>query len=488
MSSWKTAGIVGASLALLCAGTTPALAQNAGTLAQVKKVYVGSFAGKEETGGSEIRERMIQQLRRSGKLKIVPSPTAADAVIRGSGQIWVKGYISSDAHSPVNGRQPVYGGFLSVEVIGKDNQILWSYLVTPGRFPLGSIAHDLADRVVKQMLVALAEESPKGPAFEPPPATAKTMLHGAGATFPAPLYQEWSESFQQGHPGLHISYDAIGSDAGIERLVEGNTDFAASDAPLSDQRMSQLHARFLHFASVLGAVVPIYNLAGLHADLRFTPEALAGIYLGKIRKWNDPMIRASNRGAELPDSGIVVVHRSDGSGTSFVWTDYLSKISPEWKAAVGSDLQIKWPTGVGAERNEGVAAMVQRTPNSIGYVELIYAIQHHLSFGAVRNAAGQFIQADLISLTAAAASTAGKRSSDFRTSITDAPGKAAYPIASFTWLLFPAQMDQTGKKTALVELLEWALTSGQKQCSVLGYAPLPREIVNQELQALHAWK
>jgi phosphate transport system substrate-binding protein len=226
---------------------------------------------------------------------------------------------------------------------------------------------------------------------------------------------------------------------------------------------------------------------GLHQRLNFTPETLSRIFLGKIRKWNDPEMRKSNRGAVLPDAGIVVVHRSDGSGTSFVWTDYLSKISPQWKASVGVGTTVSWPVGIGAESNQGVATTVQQTPNSIGYVEFIYAVQHELSFGAVSNAAGQFIKADIPSVTAAAATT-DSESQDFRVTITNPPGKAAYPIATYTWLLLPEQIEDKNKKDALREVLHWALTSGQKKCSALGYAPLPAALAKRALQLVDSMK
>jgi phosphate transport system substrate-binding protein len=248
--------------------------------------------------------------------------------------------------------------------------------------------------------------------------------------------------------------------------------------------MSQTKTTFLHFAAVLGAVVPIYNLQSSDRNLNFTAETLAGIYLGTIKKWNDPRIRRSNRNAALPDSEIVVIRRSDGSGTTFVWTDYLSKVSSEWKGVVGAGTVVKWPVGAGVEGNEALAAMVQRTPNSIGYVELVYALRHQLSFGTVRNAAGQFVQADLSSVTAAAGGAAGAMTSDFRVSITNASGKDAYPISTFTWWLFPRELASGDKKPEFFELLQWVLTSGQKQCSALGYAPLPREIASRELQLL----
>ncbi len=313
-------------------------------------------------------------------------------------------------------------------------------------------------------------------------------MKGAGATFPAPLYQIWFQLFQEEHPNLHINYDAVGSEEGIQRLQAHKVDFAASEMPLSDAEMEKTHARFLHVPVVLGAVVVIYNVKGVRRDLNFTPDILSGIFLGKIRKWNDPEIRRLNRGAVLPDADIVVVHRSDGSGTTFVWTDYLSKISPQWKASVGAGTTVPWPAGIGAERNDGVASAVQKTLNSIGYVEFIYALQHELSFGSVRNSAGNFVKASISSVTAAAATMGDSQGQDFRVSITNPPGGAAYPIATYTWILLPAQSEDKTKKDALTELLRWVLTSGQKKCSALGYSPLPPEVAKRALESFAATK
>lgn len=302
------------------------------------------------------------------------------------------------------------------------------------------------------------------------------------------MYRKWFDGYQKRNPGTQIVYDAVGSEEGIRLLGDRRVDFAGSDKPLTDEKVSQLGRKVAHIATVIGGVVPIYNVSGLQKDLNFTGEILAGIYLRKIRKWNDPAIRAVNRGVALPDAEIVVVHRSDGSGSTFIWTDYLSKVSPEWKAAAGSDLAINWPVGVGAQGNEGVADTVQKTNKAIGYVELIYAIQHRLSFGSVRNAAGQFIQASLASVTAAAEGLQFDTNTDFRISLTNAPAKQAYPIASFTWLLVPQDVADAEKRAALLGVLRWVLTSGQKQCSVLGYAPLPPAVAESELHTLDSWR
>jgi phosphate ABC transporter phosphate-binding protein len=467
-------------LLLSVTGNT-ARAQTAKSLSNVKKVYVDSFG--HDDAANTLRERMIKQLRKTGRLEIVDTPNAADALIKGSESIWVVGYVSTNPRAPSNARQPVFQGFFSVEVVGKDNQPLWSYLVTPSKFGTSSIIQDLADQMATRLVGALEnkEKTPSSPANE---RAAECHLSAAGATFPAPLYQKWFESFQQRYPKSQLSYNAVGSEAGLRLLEAGKVDFAASDVPLSDQQIAGSKNMPLHFPTILGAVVPIYNLKGVEHTLNFTGETLAGIYLGRIKNWNDPKIRDANKNASLPSNEIVVVHRSDGSGTTFVWTDYLSKISPGWKSSVGTATSVKWPVGTGVEGNEAVAAMVQQTPNSIGYVELVYALRQQLSFGAVRNAAGEFVQADLSSLAAAATGAAGQMTSDFRVSITNAPGKGAYPIATFTWWLVPADWGGAGKKAAFLELLQWMLTSGQKESSALGYAPLPREIVNRELQLL----
>ena len=473
-------------LILLALAASGVRAQSAESLSSVKNIYIDSFG--QQDSASKLRERLIKQLHKSGKVQVVATPAEADALVKGTENIWVVGYYSTDARSPSATRQPILHGFLSVDVEGKDHQPLWSYLVTPRKFRTGSLAQDLADQLAVKLLAALASAKGSPSASLAANHSIEINLTGAGATFPAPLYQKWFESFQQRHPHAHISYNAAGSEAGIHLIADGQVDFAASDMPLSSATAPESPTSFLHFPTVLGAVVPIYNLGSLNRTLNLTPDVLAEIYLGKITKWNDPKIRASNHGADLPNSGIVVLHRSDGSGTTFVWTDFLSKVSPEWKAAVGFGTTVQWPVGSGGENNDAIASMVQRTPNAIGYVELVYALRHQLNFAAVRNAAGQFVQADLASVTAAASGAAGTMTSDFRVSITNAPGKDAYPISTFTWWLFPSDLQNNPKKPAFLELLQWMLTDGQKECSALGYAPLPREIVNRELQSLAAFK
>jgi phosphate transport system substrate-binding protein len=309
-------------------------------------------------------------------------------------------------------------------------------------------------------------------------------INAAGATFPYVIYSKWFEEFRQARPSIEINYQSLGSGAGIQQLTAGTVDFGASDMPMTDEQIGALKVKALHFPTVLGGIVPIYNLSGVNHDLKFTPDTLAGIYLGKIAKWNDPQLAKDNPGAKLPADDIVVVHRSDGSGTTFVFTDYLSKVSPQWKSQAGANTSVKWPTGTGQKGNEGVAGMVKQTPGSIGYVELIYASQNHLTYGLLRNSAGTFLKADTNTVTAAAAGAAKNMPDDFRVSITNSPGKDAYPISSFTWLLIPSTISDGAKKKAIVEFLNWMLTTGQKDASGLGYAPLPKEVVAKETKQI----
>ena len=306
-------------------------------------------------------------------------------------------------------------------------------------------------------------------------------ITGAGATFPAPIYQKWFEEFHQLHPDIHINYQSLGSGAGIRQLTASTVDFGASDMPMTDDQISKItRYKVLHFPTVLGGVVPVYNISGVTADLKFTGETLTGIFLGTIKKWNDPALKKDNPGANFPNADITVVHRSDGSGTSFVWTDYFSKISPQWKSQVGANTSVKWPVGLGGKGNEGVAGLVKQTPNSIGYVELIYAVQNKMGYGAVRNAAGSFVKADFQTVSEAAAGAAKNMPGDFRVSITNAPGKNAYPISTFTWLLIPDKFDNASKKTALTGFLKWMMTTGQKDTQSMSYAPLPQPVIAKE--------
>ena len=313
---------------------------------------------------------------------------------------------------------------------------------------------------------------------------AAQQITAAGATFPAPIYQKWFDEYHKMHSDVQVNYQSIGSGAGIQQLTSGTVDFGASDMPMTDEQSSKLKIKALHFPTVLGAVVPTYNIPGVSQDLKFSGEALADIYLGKIKKWNDPALMKENGGVKLPNEDIVVVHRSDGSGTSFIWTDFLSKVSPEWKSKVGASTSVSWPVGLGGKGNEGVAGTVKQTPNSIGYVELIYALQNKMPYGSVKNESGAFVKASLEAVSAAAAGAAKNMPADFRVSITNAPGKNAYPISSFTWMLIPTQIPDANKAKAIKTFLQWMVTDGQKMTEALAYAPLPKEVVAKETKQI----
>lgn len=314
-------------------------------------------------------------------------------------------------------------------------------------------------------------------------------ITGAGATFPNPIYSKWFDEYHKKDANIQINYQSIGSGGGIKQVTEGTVDFGAADVPMNDEQLKAFQDKhgsgILHFPTVLGAVVPTYNIPSVNGELNFTPDALAGIFLGKVTKWNDPAIAGANSGVNLPAEDIVVVHRSDGSGTTFIWTDYLAKISEEWKSKVNKGASVNWPVGLGGKGNEGVAGLVKQTPNSLGYVELIYAIQNKMPYGKVRNSSGEFIKADLAGVTAAAAGAAKNMPDDFRVSITDAPGKSAYPISSFTWLLIPQKFSDAAKRDAMKGFIKWALADGQNDVEALSYAKLPKEVVAKELKALN---
>jgi phosphate transport system substrate-binding protein len=303
-----------------------------------------------------------------------------------------------------------------------------------------------------------------------------TTLNGAGATFPYPMYSKWFSEYNKLHSDIQFNYQSIGSGGGIRQVLAGTVDFGATDGPMTDEQLSQAKTKILHIPTVLGADVPAYNIPGVTEELKFTPELLANIFLGKITSWNDAAIAKANPGVNLPNQPVIVIHRSDGSGTTYIWTDYLSKISTDWKNQVGKGTSIKWPVGLGGKGNEGVAGMVRQMQGSIGYVELIYAVQNHIAYGSVKNAAGQFVKASLDSVTAAAASVKNMPA-DFRVSITNAPGKDAYPISSFTWLLIPSTSKDAAKGKIIGDFLNWMVADGQKMTADLSYAPLPESVV-----------
>lgn len=316
--------------------------------------------------------------------------------------------------------------------------------------------------------------------------TQAQQLTGAGATFPYPIYDKWFKEYSAAHPGVQINYQPIGSGGGIRQFSDGLVDFGATDGPMSDAQMAASKVKLIHIPTVLGAVVPVFNVPGV-ADLRFSGDVIADIYLGKITSWDDARIAKDNPGVKLPSQKIIVVHRSDGSGTSYIFTDYLSKVSKAWADGPGKNTSPSWPVGVGGKGNPGVAGLVRQLPGAFGYVELIYALQNHISYGAVKNAAGNFEKASIEGVTAAAASVKDMPA-DFRVSITNAPGAHAYPISSFTWLLVPLQSKDPAKGKVLVDMLSWIVKSGESEVSALSYAPLPQNVVEKELKAIYALK
>jgi phosphate transport system substrate-binding protein len=318
-------------------------------------------------------------------------------------------------------------------------------------------------------------------------AAQNVQINGAGATFPYPLYSKWFDEYHKLHPNVAINYQSIGSGGGIRQITNQTVFFGATDGPMTNEQLQAAPGKILHFPTVLGADVPVYNVPNVK-DLRFSGPLLADIFLGKVTKWNDPAIAKLNAGVTLPGTNITIVHRAEGSGTTYIWVDYLSKVSPEWKTKVGVSTAVKWPTGVGGQGNEGVAGLVSQTPGAIGYVELIYALQNKIAYGSVQNMAGDFVTASEQSVTAAAAAAAGQMPADFRVSTTNAPGKGAYPISSFTWLLLYETPKDKNQSKIMVDFLKWALSDGQKFAGPLGYAPLPAEVVKLELAALQKVK
>ncbi len=311
-------------------------------------------------------------------------------------------------------------------------------------------------------------------------------LTGAGATFPYPIYSKWFSEYSSAHPGVEINYQSIGSGGGIRQVTQGLVDFGASDMPMTDEMLSSSKVKLIHLPTVLGAVVPVYNVPGV-SELRFSGDVLADIYLGKIATWNDPRIAKDNPGVKLPDQKIIVVHRSDGSGTSFIFTDYLSKVSKEWADGPGKGTSPSWPVGVGGKGNEGVSGLVRQMPGAIGYVELIYALQNKITFGAIKNAAGNWVTASISGVTEAAASIK-QMPADFRVSITNAPGATAYPISSFTYLLIPTSGTNEANRKVLKDLLSWIVKSGESEVSALSYAPLPEALAQKELNVIYSLK
>ncbi len=446
-----------------------------------RRIYVEPFV--TQVGSEKFREDVIAELRKTNSVSLAGDESSADVILGGGGEVWIKGYRS---HNPQLGKvapngTPIYTGFLSIELRDRNGQTLWSYLATPPAAS-GDVSKDLSTLIVKKLVDALQQgEAPSRTTPLPQPTT---ILKGAGATFPFPVYEKWFTNYRRENPALKITYEPTGSAAGVRSLLSNNVDFGGSDSPEVIHELAPGDdQKYLFFPSVVGAVVPVVNLPGLTGDIAFTPEALAGIYLGKIKKWNDPILIRANHGLRLPDLDIVVVHRADGSGTSYAWTDYLSKTSSEWKAQVGTSLTPKWPVGREANGNDGVSKLVKEQNGAIGYVEFIYALQNHLSYGRVRNRNGEFVAASLESI-AAAVSHATKINHDFKVSIVDAPGADVYPISSFTWIIVPAHITGDAKRNALTGFLHWMVGPAQRQAAALGYLPIPKDVAAEEETAI----
>ena len=460
--------------ALACGATTASAGQG---VREIHTVFVTPASSSTSPNGV-LNKRLIEGINKSGSLRVVSDEKNADAVLKASTVLWPVGTYAPNPRS----KSVVvtdYQGYASADLSDKAGQPLWSYLATPSRLHFAGIVSDLADQLDASLLLA----AHRGFALTAVGTGAKGAASGvalriAGATFPAPLYRRWLESYAERSGGAAYGYDPEGSGTGLSLLAEGKIDIAASDIPaVADQAITEQDV--LRFPTVVGAVVPIFNLAGVHG-LNLTAEVLADIYSGKITQWNDARIRRWNQGAALPDAAIEVVHRSDASGTTFVWTSFLASASAEWKAKAGPTTE--WPVGDGEAGSEGVAGKVAARANTIGYVELTYAIQHKLSYASVRNPAGHFIQADLRSISDAAESAKAGGS------LLNEPGSSTYPIATFTYLVVRRTNADAKVQANIVDLLRWVLTSGQKQCSSLGYAPLPRSVVESELATLNGLK
>jgi len=479
-----SAGWIAVALVLLA--FVPAQGQTPGQMSQVKTIYVEPLAGLY--GARELHDSLVKRLEKSGPYQVVGDAASADAVMKGTGTLWVRGYNAINVRDPASNRVPVYGGYLSIQITARNGEPLWSYLVTPGKLGWKTVVDDMTATLVKQLVAARDSLSTADATGLGGAGAAATSLTGAGATFPQPLYQFWFDTLRQLHK-VSVTYSAVGSQEGMRRLAAGKVDFAASEVdPSEDYELSKQREKFLRVASVLGAVVAVYNLPDLRDDVHFTSDMLADIYLGKITRWNDPRITKWNKGLPLPDAPIVVVHRAEGSGTTYAWSSFLSRTNPDWKLNVGTGMRLTWPTGIGVDSNQGVAETVRRTQFSIGYVELVYAVQAQLAYGAVQNRAGEFVRPDLDSLSAAASSAPEGTALETAPVPLEPTDKRAYPITTFTWLLVPRQMDNREKKAALAELLQWTLTSGQKACSALGFSPLPKDVAERELELVRQWK
>ncbi len=455
-------------------------AQAADSLRNVHRLYVGSLGAYN--GSDELRRELTRDLKKSGVFELVATPAQCDAVVEGRGELWTRGYHSLSPRARKNSdyAEPLLSGYLSIRLRGKDDEILWSYFADPPRVSIHELRRDLANEVVSRLK---AEHNEDNTALAPVQNgnDAQTALHGGGATFPFPLYQEWFKSFHGRHPAWTFSYVPNGSEQGAMDLAGGKLDFAGSDiAPGALPESIQRDNVFL--PSVAGGVVLIYNLPRFTGELHLTAEVIADIFSGKILVWNDPRIVQLNSSSALPKEPIQVFHRADGSGTTFAFTDYLSKVYPAWNHGASGGARVHWTVGAGINGNDELSTAVAGKPYSIGYTEFIYAFNHHLSFASVRNQSGRFVMPDLLSIMAAA-NWAGDKPETLSLSIVNSPEPSAYPISTLTWLVLPRVLSPE-KKTAMTAFLDWMLTSGQRQCSGLGYAPLPRNVVDREMGAV----
>jgi phosphate transport system substrate-binding protein len=458
-------------------------AQTAHTLKEVHRIYVGSLGSA--SGAEELHNEVTRYLKRSKVFEIVNSAPEADAVLEGQGEIWIRGYraLSPRARKNASYADPIVTGYLSVRLRGANDEILWSYFADPRRVTVHDLKRDLVDETTDRLVLEHnAEIAPVAPvnATNDQPAE----LRGGGATFPFPIYQQWFVSFEKEHPAWKFQYEPVGSDKGLTELHSGAYDFAGSDIPPNATPALSNETAF--YPTVGGAVVLIYNLPDFMGELRLSGGIIARIFSGRLRTWDDPELRKLNPSAALPAAPMRVFHRSDGSGTTFALCDYLARTDAQWRQQVGPSYQPAWNGGEGFSGNEALANAVAQTPNSIGYVEFIYAYTHHLPVALVLNRAGDFIRPGLLSIMAAA-NGAGDRPQDLVQSIADSPERAAYPISNLTWLAVPSRLPNE-RKTTLRAFLLWVLTSGQRQCSALGYAPLPRNLVDQELNIVRSLK
>ena len=461
---------------LLCGA---ARAQTATSLKSAQSVFIGSLGTRE--GAEDLRRELEASLQHNHRFKLAPAPEQADLVLEGRGELWIRGYdsLSPRARSNTAAVEPIYAGFLSLKARGLGGEVLWSYFAPPKRISFHDLKHDLVDQVVTNLLSEIDKGAATIQSAAAPAGTAET-LRGAGATFPFPIYQDWFAAFHLKYPDWRLDYSPIGSEAGLEQLASNTVDFAGSDILPGSQSTPGPDDNVRHFPSVGGAIVLTYNLPKFNGELRLTGKTIADIFSGEITRWNDPRLRELNHKVSLPNAAITIVHRADGSGTTYAFTDYLSQASETWKKKPGTGARVTWPAGIEAEGNAGVARSVAATPYSIGYVEFIYAFENRLPSAFVQNAQGRFMQADLPSIAAAAEAVSDAGPATL--SIANSASADAYPISTFSWILFRNQLPP-GKRTAMLRFIEWMLTSGQRECSALGYAPLPKKMVIRELAA-----